>query len=68
MERETIDAAEFLALVDGVQSDEVFRERDEKATRGREKAAKDREKKERPAAQPTVPKPAHVNSVTPTAS
>ena len=58
MERETIDAAEFLALVDGVPSDEVFRERDEKA-------AKDREKKERPAAQPTVPKPAHVNPVNP---
>jgi len=50
MERETIDAAEFLALVDGVPSDEVFRERDEKAARGREKAAKDREKKERPTA------------------
>ena len=64
MERETIDAAEFLALVDGVPSDEVFRERDEKAARGREKAAKDREKKERPA-QPPVPKPAHVNPVNP---
>jgi cell division protease FtsH len=64
MERETIDAAEFLALVDGVPSDEVFRERDEKAARGREKAAKDREKKERPA-QPAVPKPAHVNPVNP---
>ena len=64
MERETIDAAEFLALVDGVPSDEVFRERDEKAARGREKAAKDREKKERPA-QPSVPKPAHVNPVNP---
>jgi len=64
MERETIDASEFLALVDGVPSEEVFRERDEKAAHRREKAAKDREKKERPA-QPTVPKPAHVNPVNP---
>jgi len=64
MERETIDAGEFLALVDGVPSDEVFRERDEKAAQRKQKAAKDREKKERPA-QPAVPKPAHVNPVNP---
>jgi len=64
MERETIDASEFLALVDGVPPEEVFRERDEKAEHRREKAAKDREKKERPA-QPPVPKPAHVNPVNP---
>ncbi len=64
MERETIDASEFLALVDGVPPEEVFRERDEKAAHRREKAAKDREKKERPA-QPPVPKPAHVNPVNP---
>ena len=30
MMRETIDATEFQALVDGVPEDEVFRERDEK--------------------------------------
>ena len=31
IERETIEASEFQALVDGVPEDEVFRERDEKA-------------------------------------
>jgi cell division protease FtsH len=64
MTRETIEAAEFQALVDGVPEDEVFRERDEKAARQREKIAQDRGKKERPS-QPPVPKPAHVNPVNP---
>ena len=64
MTRETIEAAEFQALVDGVPEEEVFRERDEKAARRREKLAQDRGKKERPA-QPPIPKPAHVNPVNP---
>ena len=61
MERETIEASEFQALVDGVAAEEVFRERDAKAARGREKAARDRDK--RPTQSP-VPKPAHVTPMT----
>ena len=64
MVRETIEASEFQALVDGVPEEEVFRERDEKAAQQRAKVAREREKKERPA-QPPVPKPAHVNPVNP---
>jgi cell division protease FtsH len=64
MVRETIEASEFQALVDGVPEEEAFRERDEKAAQHRAKVARDREKKERPA-QPPVPKPAHVNPVNP---
>jgi len=63
MVRETIDATEFQNLVDGVPEDEVFRERDEKAARRREKVTRDHEKKERTT--PPVPKPAHVNPVNP---
>ncbi len=61
--RETIEASEFQALVDGVHEDEVFRERDEKEARRRAKPP-ETEKRER-AKQPPVPKPAHVNPVNP---
>ncbi|MFA4964436.1 MAG: ATP-dependent zinc metalloprotease FtsH [Thermoleophilia bacterium] len=64
MARETIDASEFQALVEGVPEDEVFRERDEKAARARATHAPGRDKRERPS-QPPVPKPAHVNPVKP---
>src|SRR5665648_434446 len=64
MVRETIEASEFQALVDGEPEEEAFRERDEKAAQHRAKVARDREKKVRPA-QPPVPKPAHVKPVNP---
>ena len=64
--RETIEASEFQALVDGVHEDEVFRERDEKEAR-RRATASEPEKRER-AKQPPVPKPAHVNPVHPEAT
>ncbi len=63
MARETIEATEFQALVDGVPEEEVFRERDEKAAARRAKLAQDRGTR-RPS-QPPVPKPAHVNPVNP---
>ncbi len=63
MTRETIEAAEFQALVDGVPDEEVFRERDEKAAQRRAKLGQDRGTR-RPS-QPPVPKPAHVNPVNP---
>ena len=61
--RETIEASEFQALVDGVPEDEVFRERDEKEAQ-RLAQLSDAEKQPR-AKQPPVPKPAHVNPVNP---
>ncbi len=66
MSRETIDAAEFQALVDGLPEDEVFRARDEKDARRKQDrgGTVEREKRERPA-QPPVPKPAHVNPINP---
>jgi cell division protease FtsH len=64
MVRETIEASEFQALVDGVAEEEVFRERDAKEAQQRQKKTPKLEKKERPA-QPPVPKPAHVNPVNP---
>ena len=64
MVRETIEASEFQALVDGVPDEEVFRERDAKEALQRQKKTPKLEKKERPA-QPPVPKPAHVNPVNP---
>ncbi len=63
MTRETIEAGEFQALVDGVPEEEVFRERDEKAAQRRAKLGQDRGTR-RPS-QPPVPKPAHVNPVNP---
>jgi len=63
MTRETIEAAEFQALVDGVPEEDVFRERDEKAAQRRAKVEHDRAAR-RPS-QPPVPKPAHVNPVNP---
>ena len=63
IQRETIEADEFQALVEGVPEEEVFRERDEKAARQREKLDRERQKRERQA--PPVPKPAHVNPVNP---
>jgi len=63
MTRETIEAGEFQALVDGVPEAEVFRERDEKAAARRAKVEHDRAAR-RPS-QPPVPKPAHVNPVNP---
>ncbi|MGE5228442.1 MAG: ATP-dependent zinc metalloprotease FtsH [Deltaproteobacteria bacterium] len=64
--RETIEAHEFQALVDGVPEDEVFRERDEKEARRRAEPP-EAEKRQR-AKQPPVPKPAHVNPVNPEAT
>jgi len=67
MMRETIDASEFQALVDGVPEDEVFRERDEKEAARRAGLPPEPEKRQR-AKQPPVPKPAHVNPVNPEAT
>ena len=67
MIRETIDATEFQALVDGVPEDEVFRERDEKEAARRQGLPPETEKRQR-AKQPPVPKPAHVNPVNPEAT
>jgi cell division protease FtsH len=64
--RETIEAHEFQALVDGVPEDEVFRERDEKEARRRAEPP-EAERRQR-AKQPPVPKPAHVNPVNPEAT
>ncbi len=64
--RETIEASEFQALVDGVPEDEVFRERDEKEARRRAQLSEP-EKQPR-VKQPPVPKPAHVNPVNPEAT
>ena len=65
--RETIDASEFEALVDGRPEDEVFRERDEKEAARRQGPPPEAEKHPR-AKQPPVPKPAHVNPVNPEAT
>ena len=65
--RETIDASEFEALVDGLPEDEVFRERDEKEAARRQGLPPEAEKQPR-AKQPPVPKPAHVNPVNPEAT
>jgi cell division protease FtsH len=67
MVRETIDATEFQALVDGQPEDEVFRERDEKEAARRRGLPPEAEKRQR-AKQPPVPKPAHVNPVNPEAT
>ncbi len=67
MVRETIDASEFQALVDGLPEDEVFRERDEKEAARRAGPPPEAEKHQR-AKQPPVPKPAHVNPVNPEAT
>ena len=67
MVRETIDASEFQALVDGLPEDEVFRERDEKEAARRQGLPPEAEKRQR-AKQPPVPKPAHVNPVNPEAT
>jgi len=64
--RETIEAHEFQALVDGVPEEEVFRERDEKE-RQRQSGPPEPEKRPR-IKQPPVPKPAHVNPVNPEAT
>jgi cell division protease FtsH len=64
--RETIEAHEFQALVDGVPEGEVFRERDEKERR-RQAGPPEAEKRQR-VKQPPVPKPAHVNPVNPEAT
>ncbi len=60
MERETIEASEFEALVDGVSEEEAFRKRDERAAQQHERAHRDRDSRERHA-QPPVPKPAHIS-------
>ncbi len=65
--RETIEAHEFQALVDGLPEDEVFRERDEKEAARRQGPPPEPEKRQR-AKQPPVPKPAHVNPVNPEAT
>jgi cell division protease FtsH len=63
IQRETIEASEFQALVDGATEEEVFRERDEREQQRRERAERERQKRERQA--PPVPKPAAVNPVNP---
>ncbi len=65
--RETIEAHEFQALVDGLPEDEVFRERDAKEAARRQGPPPELEKRQR-AKQPPVPKPAHVNPVNPEAT
>jgi cell division protease FtsH len=66
--RETIEAHEFQALVDGVPDEEVFRERDEKEReRQRQSGPPEPETRQR-VKQPPVPKPAHVNPVNPEAT
>ena len=59
IQRETIEASEFQALLDGVPEEEVFRERDEKAARRVERLAPERQKPVHTS--PPVPKPAQVN-------
>jgi len=65
--RETIDAEEFAALVDGVPEEDVFRERDEKERQRLAGGPPEPEKRQR-VKQPPVPKPAHVNPVNPEAT
>jgi cell division protease FtsH len=65
--RETIEAHEFQALVDGLPEEEVFRERDAKEAARRQGPPPEPEKRQR-AKQPPVPKPAHVNPVNPEAT
>jgi cell division protease FtsH len=65
--RETIDATEFEALVDGMPEEEVFRERDEKERQRLAGGPPEPEKRQR-VKQPPVPKPAHVNPVNPEAT
>ena len=65
--RETIDASEFEALVDGVPEEDVFRERDEKERQRLAGGPPEPEKRPR-VKQPPVPKPAHVNPVNPEAT
>ncbi len=65
--RETIDADEFAALVDGVPESDVFRERDEKERQRLAGGPPEPEKRQR-VKQPPVPKPAHVNPVNPEAT
>ena len=64
--RETIEAHEFQALVDGLPEEDVFRDRDERERR-RHAEPPEPEKRQR-AKQPPVPKPAHVNPVNPEAT
>jgi len=64
--RETIEAHEFEALVEGRSEEDVFRERDEKE-RQRHAGPPEPEKRQR-VKQPPVPKPAHVNPVNPEAT
>ena len=59
IDRETIEASEFQALVDGVPESEVFRARDEKAARAAAKPPAEHKKQSHPS--PPVPKPAQVN-------
>ena len=59
IERETIEASEFQALLDGVPESEVFRERDEKAARAAQKPPVEHKKPSHPS--PPVPKPAQIN-------
>ena len=66
--RETIDASEFEALVDGVPEEEVFRERDEKERQRLAGGPPEPEEKRPRVKQPPVPKPAHVNPVNPEAT
>ena len=66
IQRETLERAEFEALLDGVPEEEVFRERDAKAAQ-RQQPPRDREKKER-VPQPQVVAPTPVNPPHPEAT
>ena len=59
IQRETIEASEFLALLDGTLEEDAFSERDKKAALLSESLASERRKPVQPA--PPVPKPAHIN-------
>jgi cell division protease FtsH len=60
IERETLERAEFEALLDGVPEEDVFREKDEKA-RGRADKEGDREKRAPTPRQPHIGAPAPAN-------
>ena len=64
IQRETLERAEFEALLDGVPEEEVFRERDAKAAAKRQEKSRDADKKER-VPQPQVVAPTPVKPVHP---
>jgi cell division protease FtsH len=67
IQRETLERAEFEALLEGVPEEEVFRERDAKAAARRHEKPRDTDKKER-VPQPQVVAPTPVNPAHPEAT